>query len=127
MLDRTLTANGSLQKGNGILSLFYLACATAGYPPNLSLTPCKPYVDAVSHDDLVEAEFCPAHAVANWHHHAILAARHAVYQLARLLHPARWSGATRNWSSAGAVTLNPERDSVVKLHLAQNDIQPLAA
>ena len=36
-------------------------------PPNLSLTPCKPYVDAVSHDDLVEAEFCPAHAVANWH------------------------------------------------------------
>jgi hypothetical protein len=25
------------------------------------------------------------------------------------------------------VTLNPERDSVVKLHLAKNDIQPLAA
>jgi hypothetical protein len=25
------------------------------------------------------------------------------------------------------VSLNPERDSVVKLHLAQNDIQPLAA
>ena len=59
--------------------------------------------------------------------HAILAARHTVYQQARELHPARWSGGTRNWSPAGAVTLNPERDSVVKLHLAQNDIQPLAA
>jgi putative transposase len=59
--------------------------------------------------------------------HAILAARHALYQQARELHPARWSGATRNWSPAGAVSLNPERDSVVKLHLAQNDIQPLAA
>jgi len=59
--------------------------------------------------------------------HAILAARHALYTKACELHPARWSGGTRNWSPVGAVTLNPERDSVVKLHLAQNDIQPLAA
>lgn len=59
--------------------------------------------------------------------HAILAARHSVYQQARALHPACGSGATRNWSSVGAVTLNPERESVVKLHLAQNDIQPLTA
>ena len=59
--------------------------------------------------------------------HAILAARHVLYTEARQLNPARWSGATRNWAPAGAVTLNPERDSVVKLHSAQNDIQPLAA
>ncbi len=59
--------------------------------------------------------------------HAILAARHALYTEARQFNPARWSGATRNWSPAGAVTLNPERNSVVKLYLAQNDIRPWAA
>jgi hypothetical protein len=42
----------------------------------------------------------------------ILAARHALYQQARERHPRRWSGSTRNWSPIGAVTLNPERDSV---------------
>lgn len=45
--------------------------------------------------------------------HAILAARHAIYQAAREANPARWSGQTRNWSPVGPVTLNPERDSVV--------------
>jgi hypothetical protein len=44
---------------------------------------------------------------------AILAARHALYTEARERNPARWSGNTRNWSPIGAVTLNPERDSVV--------------
>jgi hypothetical protein len=43
----------------------------------------------------------------------ILAARHALYQQAREANPRRWSGRTRNWSPIGAVTLNPERDSVV--------------
>ena len=42
----------------------------------------------------------------------ILAARHDLYLQARERHPARWSGATRNWTPIGAVTLNPERDSV---------------
>lgn len=40
---------------------------------------------------------------------AILAARHAVYAAAQARHPARWSGATRNWNLITAVTLNPER------------------
>ena len=57
---------------------------------------------------------------------AILAARHALYSRARESKPARWSGKTRNWSPIGAVTLNPERDCVIRAHLAQ-DIQPLAA
>ena len=57
----------------------------------------------------------------------ILAARHALYRRARELNPARWSGNTRNWSPVGAVTLNPERDSIIKAHSAGNDIQPLAA
>ena len=58
---------------------------------------------------------------------AILAARHALYTTARELNPARWSGSTRNWSPEGAVTLNPERDCIVKSHSAGNTIQPLAA
>lgn len=59
--------------------------------------------------------------------HAILAARHALYTKARELNPARWSSKTRDWSPIGAVTLNPERDSVIKTHSGYADIQPLAA
>ena len=61
------------------------------------------------------------------HDHAILAARHALYTSARERHPARWSGNTRNWSPIGAVTLNPERDSVVTAHLQTIDRQTMAA
>ena len=43
----------------------------------------------------------------------ILAARHTLYQRAREANPRRWSGRTRDWAPIGAVTLNPERDSVV--------------
>lgn len=59
--------------------------------------------------------------------HAILAARHLLYLEARERNPARWSGNTRNWTPIGAVTLNPERDSVVNAHLRSQDQQPLAA
>ncbi len=59
--------------------------------------------------------------------HEILAARHALYLQARELNPARWSGNTRNWTPVGAVTLNPERDAILKTHLASNNNQPLAA
>ena len=58
---------------------------------------------------------------------SILAARHAVYLRAREQNPARWSGNTRNWSPIGAVTLNPERESVVNGHVSNHDTQPLAA
>ena len=50
-----------------------------------------------------------------------------LYTQARQLNPARWSGNTRNWSPVGAVTLNPERDSIIKAHSPNNDSQPLAA
>jgi len=49
----------------------------------------------------------------------VLAARHAVYQDARQRNPQRWSGSTRNWTPAGAVTLNPERDIVVRAATSQ--------
>jgi hypothetical protein len=48
------------------------------------------------------------------HDGPVLAARHAVYQDARQRNPQRWSGQTRNWKPIGAVTLNPERDAVVR-------------
>jgi len=58
---------------------------------------------------------------------AILAARHALYTQARELNPARWSGKTRNWSPVGAVTLNPERDCVIRAYSDDKPIQQLAA
>ncbi len=53
---------------------------------------------------------------------AILAARHALYQQAKARQPARWSGKTRNWSHIEAVSLNPERDTVVR-SVTQDDQQ----
>ena len=58
---------------------------------------------------------------------AILAARHELYRQARERNPARWSGTTRDWTPIGAVTLNPERASVVAAHTKAEPMQPLAA
>lgn len=58
---------------------------------------------------------------------AILAARHQVYLAARARHPARWSGATRDWSHIKTVTLNPERDALVTAAASTQSIQPMAA
>ena len=49
----------------------------------------------------------------------MLAARHALYQEARQRNPQRWSGSTRNWTPIGVVTLNPERDTVVRAATSQ--------
>jgi putative transposase len=49
----------------------------------------------------------------------VLAARHVVYQDARQRNPQRWSGLTRNWTPVGVVTLNPERDTVVRAATSQ--------
>ena len=43
---------------------------------------------------------------------ALLRARRAVYARAKRRHPARWSGAARNWDPIAAVRLNPEHDAV---------------
>ena len=58
---------------------------------------------------------------------AILAARHELFLKARELSPARRSGATRDWSPVGPVTLNPERESVVADYAQAPNKQPLAA
>ena len=49
----------------------------------------------------------------------VLAARHAVYQGARRRNPQRWSGSTRNWTPVGVVTLNPEREGIVRAATSQ--------
>jgi putative transposase len=93
----------------------------------------RPEFPSAGFADLADARQWAA-AFVNWynehHHHSgiryvtpaqrhggqdgpVLAARHALYQQARESNPRRWSGQTRNWSPVGAVTLNPERDSVV--------------
>jgi putative transposase len=54
--------------------------------------------------------------------HALLAGRHELYQQARQANPRRWSGATRDWTPPGAVTLNPERDAVVQRVVTQNPL-----
>lgn len=52
----------------------------------------------------------------------ILARRHALYAQARQAHPRRWTRHTRNWTPVAAVTLNPERESVVNAVL-QSDLE----
>jgi putative transposase len=59
--------------------------------------------------------------------HAILQARHALYLKARENHPGRWARHTRNWSPINAVTLNPERDSVISAATANTKSMRLAA
>ena len=49
----------------------------------------------------------------------LLTARHALYQDARERNPRRWSGSTRNWTPVTVVTLNPERDTVVRAATSQ--------
>ena len=48
------------------------------------------------------------------HHLNETSDRHDLYLQARERNPLRWSQHTRNWSPIDAVTLNPERDSIVK-------------
>ena len=44
----------------------------------------------------------------------VLQARDALYQRARAETPRRWARHTRNWNPIAVVTLNPERDTVIK-------------
>jgi len=50
---------------------------------------------------------------------AVLIARHAVYQDARQRNPQRWSGSTRDWTPIGVVTLNPERNIIIRAATSQ--------
>lgn len=40
--------------------------------------------------------------------------RRVIYEEAKQKHPERWSGKTRNWQAITAVTLNPEKQEVIK-------------
>jgi len=60
------------------------------------------------------------------HDQEILARRHALYTEAREANPRRWARHTRNWTPVTAVTLNPERESVVNAAL-QSEIKAAAA
>jgi transposase InsO family protein len=49
---------------------------------------------------------------------AILQRRHRLYQQTKARHPGRWSGATRNWTPIGAVTLNATTPAGIALEQA---------
>ena len=53
--------------------------------------------------------------------HGVLEARHELYTRARAANPRRWSGATRNWTPLGPVTLNPEREAVIDAGIVRPD------
>ncbi len=44
----------------------------------------------------------------------VLQARDELYQRARAENPRRWARHTRNWNPITVVTLNPERDAVIR-------------
>ncbi|MEA3291361.1 MAG: IS3 family transposase, partial [Pseudomonadota bacterium] len=49
----------------------------------------------------------------------ILEQRHALYQAAKIQHPERWSGPTRNWEPEEIVYLNPGKPITKEVHLTQ--------
>jgi len=57
----------------------------------------------------------------------ILARRHALYLQARAVQPRRWARHTRNWQHIAAVTLNPERESIVNAAIASTKRSASAA
>ena len=57
----------------------------------------------------------------------ILKARHELYTQARARNPARWSRHTRNWAPIAAVTLNPERESIVSTMVLNEKIEARVA
>lgn len=63
----------------------------------------------------------PAHHAGE--DNAVLAAHQEVYSRARAAHPRRWSGAMRNRSPMGAVTLYPERHAVIDTAIVGQDKQ----
>jgi transposase InsO family protein len=52
----------------------------------------------------------------------LLTARHDLYQQARRSNPRRWSGRTRDWTPIAAVTLNPERNNVIRTAATRNPL-----
>lgn len=57
----------------------------------------------------------------------ILAARQQVYLEAHERHPDRWARGIRDWTPVGAVTLNPERDAVIREDENAEQIKRLVA
>jgi len=52
---------------------------------------------------------------------------HALYLHVRDRHPQRWAGHTGNWTAMAAVTLNPERDSVIRMTSVHDQNTRMAA
>ena len=53
----------------------------------------------------------------------IMKKRHAVYKMAKMQNPERWSGNTRNWLLPEIITLNPNRKMLAKQQVNNNQIE----
>ncbi len=51
---------------------------------------------------------------ASWVGHDVLARRNSAYLQARLRHPERWSGKSRDWTPTDVVFLNPRSNDLLK-------------
>jgi hypothetical protein len=59
--------------------------------------------------------------------HELLAARHNLYLAAQAANPRSWTRNTRNWTTIGAVTLNPEKPEPIKTKPSNHDKQTIAS
>ncbi len=59
--------------------------------------------------------------------HQILTARHHLYLEAQAANPRRWTRNTGNWTPIGTVTLNPEKQVLIKTESSNQDKQAIAA
>ena len=53
--------------------------------------------------------------------HSIISRRHQFCTRAREANPRRWAQNTRNWQPIAVVTLNPDRESLVRAVLAETE------
>lgn len=53
----------------------------------------------------------------------VLKRRKTLYEKAKALHPARWSGNTRDWSHLASVVLNPDADETQSGHGAEHKLE----
>ena len=71
---------------------------------------CEKFVDWYNNEHLHSAlKFVTPHQRHTGEDQAIRMKRHAVYQIAKLTHPERWSKNTRNWLVSKVATLNPNK------------------
>ena len=75
---------------------------------------CEKFEEWYNHKHLHSAlKFVTPHQKHTGADEDILQKHHAVYQMAKMQRPDRWSGKTRNWEPDNMVTLNPDKKRIL--------------